>query len=227
VDGTLLLEMSVWNKHATIPRELTRWYVYFVEGFNAIIGGANIGIKFDPKVYARGGGTSNVLNLDTYSSFNVFRRENERFAFWNAHFNCYPGSIYRNHRFAMNTIGLLGRPSMSVCCCCGALSGADRMLAFENGLPSGPPQQCSENPQPGSSKEKGSGKASYPPVWFRVPLALFLGIGSNGVLAWGLVLSDDWRIGRVILCALGIAMMLAGLSLALTLGIPATWGWWI
>jgi hypothetical protein len=42
------------------------------------------------------------------------------------------------------------------------------------------PEQPSENPQSASDKDKTTSKPSYPPVWFRIPLASLFGFGANG-----------------------------------------------
>lgn len=85
------------------------------------------------------------------------------------------------------------------------------------------PHEPGEYPKPGRRQEQGSRSPSYPPVGTRVPLALFLGIGANPVLAWGILsLNSAW--GRA-LCVLGALMMSTGIGLMLALGVPATWDW--
>jgi hypothetical protein len=226
-DSSALLEMRIREKHATIPGETGGRHVYFIERFDTIIGAFEIRVKLYSKIDSSSGRSSYIFNMNNYRRLDAFGSEDDRLICWNANFYLYPWPVGGNQSLAIDAVCFRGRPSMSVCGTSGALCGLYRLRALENGSPSREPQQGRENPKPGSGNEKAGGKPSYPPVWFRIPLALFLGIGSNGVLAWGLSLSDDRHIGRAVLCALGIAMMLAGLSLALMLGIPATWGWWV
>jgi hypothetical protein len=106
-----------------------------------------------------------------------------------------------------------------------SLGGPDGRSSVSYGALSGSPHTPSREPQAASYDEQGSSKPSYPPVWRRIPLALILGFGSNGVLAWGLVYSDKSRLLGGLLCALGVGMMLSGGVLMFCLGIPSTWGW--
>jgi hypothetical protein len=225
-DPSLLAKVLLWKKYLSITcsRAFNLLNVHIT---NPSIGGDQIWKEFYFETYLSSWGPSNVCDLDLNGGFYVFARDDNRLSLDHIHINPNPWSISSNQRFAIYTICFLGGPSVSVCGGGGALGGLYRLRALQNGSPSREPQQGRENPKPGSGNEKSGGKPSYPPVWFRIPLALFLGIGSNGVLVWGLSLSDDRRIGRAVICALGIAMMLAGLSLALMLGIPATWGWWV
>lgn len=107
-----------------------------------------------------------------------------------------------------------------------SLSCANCFLSLDNGLSGGSIKTAGNDPKTSSGKKEHAGKPSYPPVWVRIPLALFLGIGSNGVLLWGLSLDERRWLSTAIVCLAAI-MMLAGLSLMFALGVRATWGWWI
>jgi hypothetical protein len=90
------------------------------------------------------------------------------------------------------------------------------------------PHVGSKNPQYGRGNEKADGTAGYPPVWTRIPLALAFGLGGPLLFGWGLWdLNDRRRRRRAVLCSLGVMAHIGGIALALSLGIPATWGWWI
>jgi hypothetical protein len=79
-----------------------------------------------------------------------------------------------------------------------------------------------------SAADYTTSNPSYPPVWIRIPLALMLGIGSNGVLAWGILNVNNKRdCWGATLIGVGVFMFVGGIGLMLTLGFPATWGWWV
>jgi len=88
-----------------------------------------------------------------------------------------------------------------------------------------PPQEASEKPQSRGSDEKRPGEPSSPPFG-RIPMALFLRLGSNGVLIWGLLNLDKHPIRGAGLCGLGVLMFISGIGLMLTLSFSTTWGWW-
>jgi hypothetical protein len=88
------------------------------------------------------------------------------------------------------------------------------------------PQERRENPKTACSDNQTASECGYPPVWIRIPLALVLGLGSNGVLTLGILSLNNDRIGRgAALVGLGTAMFLGGISLMLALAFPLTWGW--
>ena len=64
------------------------------------------------------------------------------------------------------------------------------------------------------------------PPFGRIPMALFLRLGSNGVLIWGLLNLDKHPIRGAGLCGLGVLMFIRGIGLMLTLSFSTTWGWW-
>jgi hypothetical protein len=84
-----------------------------------------------------------------------------------------------------------------------------------------PPQQRREYPQSTRNDEQAAGEPSGPPFW-RIPVALAAGLGSSGVLAFGLLNLDNKRrfLGAT-LAGLGIGMMICGLTLMYVLPIPA------
>lgn len=129
--------------------------------------------------------------------------------------NIGPGKLNTNGRFChdFRSLGASLRSGN------GGLSLVDSALSRT-------PHERRENPKTDGGEEQSARKPGYPPVWTRIPLALLLGLGSNAVLAWGLLNLDSKRraIGLA-LCVLGIFMMLFGGGLMFTLGIPATWGW--
>lgn len=95
-------------------------------------------------------------------------------------------------------------------------------------LTSSMPQKKCEYPQSSSGNKQKTGKSSHPPVWIRIPTALVLGFGSNGVLILGLLNFDYKR--RVLgsaLVGLAVLMFLGSGALMLALSIPATWDWWV
>jgi hypothetical protein len=101
--------------------------------------------------------------------------------------------------------------------------GSYCLLAVNYGSPSCSPKQSGEEPQSSGDKNKSAGKPSGPPVWTRVPLALFLGLGANGAMIIGLL--SERRMWRWLLCGAGVMMFISGMGLMLALGIPATWSW--
>lgn len=112
---------------------------------------------------------------------------------------------------------------------CGSIiSGHNSSLTVSYSFTGGLPEQSGKYPKPQGREEEGSGEASYPPVRTRVPLAVILGCGSNGILAWGLVRADAGRrVSGIALCCAAALMMVSGIGLMLALGVPATWGWWL
>ena len=64
-----------------------------------------------------------------------------------------------------------------------------RVLSIADQPPGRSPQQPSEYPKSAGDDNQTARKPGYPPVWIRIPLALVLGLGSNGVVAWGLLLT--------------------------------------
>ncbi len=103
-----------------------------------------------------------------------------------------------------------------------------RFLGIANGVSSLTPEQGGKQPQPSSKDGQRPGKPGYPPVWFRIPAALILGLGSNGVLVWGLIVWDDGRrIVGGLACAIALLMFVGGGTLMMLLAFPRTWGWWI
>jgi hypothetical protein len=108
------------------------------------------------------------------------------------------------------------------------LGSFDSIPAFINGAPGCQPHQCSKKPETSGSDEEPEGPKRYPPLATRIPLALVFGLGSNGVLVWGLL---TWEAGRrflgVVLCCLAVTMFLTGSGIALVSAFPATWEWWL
>jgi hypothetical protein len=88
------------------------------------------------------------------------------------------------------------------------------------------PHTPRNEPKPGGGQKQSAREASGPPLW-RIPIALIVGLGSNGVMFLGLNLNDERRVWRAALCSLATSMFLGGIGLMLTLGIPGTWGWWV
>jgi hypothetical protein len=87
------------------------------------------------------------------------------------------------------------------------------------------PQQPRINPEAGSGDKETKSKPGYPPVWVRIPAALILGLGSNGVMAMGLLNLDKRKHLGSALFITAIVMTLSSLFLCMSLGYPATWGW--
>lgn len=96
---------------------------------------------------------------------------------------------------------------------------------FDNGSDRAPPQQRGENPETTGRYNQETGEYRYPPVWTRIPLAMFLGLGSNGVMVWGLLTVDRRRSLGVALCILAVGMFFGGDCFLILLAFPATWGW--
>jgi hypothetical protein len=88
----------------------------------------------------------------------------------------------------------------------------------------GPPHKSREYPKTPGNKDQAQSSPDKPPLW----TACALGFGSTPMLIWRLLnLDNERRFWGAALSGLGIAMMLGGMLLALTLGVPATLGWWI
>lgn len=101
-------------------------------------------------------------------------------------------------------------------------------LGVADSTPSFTPKQAGKPPEARRSEEQQTSEPGYPPVWSRIPVALALGLGSNGVLAWGLLIWDGGRrlIGGVC-CLAAMLMFIGGAVLMVLLGVPATWSWWL
>ena len=102
-----------------------------------------------------------------------------------------------------------------------------RFFIFESAN-GGLPHQPRKYPETGRGEKQRTGEPSYPPVWVRIPVALIMGLGSNGIFILGALYLDNrgrwWRSAYMILAAL---TAIGGCGLMLSLGIPATWGWWL
>ena len=110
----------------------------------------------------------------------------------------------------------------------GSIGRNNGMLSISDSFSRCVPKQASEEPQASSGEKEHAGKYCQPPVWTRIPIALFLGLGSNGVLVVGLLTLDGrWRRWGVGLCIVAVTMFLGGGALLFSLAYPATWGWWI
>jgi hypothetical protein len=107
-----------------------------------------------------------------------------------------------------------------------------RPMARNKIIADGFPHSPRNYPKASSRDEQGAGESGGPPLGRppaekRIPLALALGLGSNFVMWWGLNLDDERRFCGAALRWLAVAMFLSGCGLMLTLGLPATWGWWV
>jgi hypothetical protein len=95
-------------------------------------------------------------------------------------------------------------------------------------LAANPPHESREYPKPPGHDNQRDRGPDHPPVWARIPLALLLGFGANGVLILGLLKLDNQRcFWGAALCGGALLMFFGGIGLALSLGFPATWGWWV
>jgi hypothetical protein len=162
------------------------------------------------------------LNLNLY----CLGSEGDGLPFRNFHVDSYPWPINGDQDLAIDLVSFRGGSGLRISGICTGLSRADRFLPLRDGSSRREPEQCRERPKASSSYEKRASPKSYPPLRTRLPLALGIGLGSNGVLIWGLLITEKgWRIRGVLLCILAVMMMLGGIGLALTIGIPSTWGW--
>jgi len=71
----------------------------------------------------------------------------------------------------------------------------ESLFSVDDGAARSPPQQCSEAPKPCSRDEQSGSPKRYPPLRTRMPLALLIGLGSNGVMVAGLLFSERNRFG--------------------------------
>jgi hypothetical protein len=108
------------------------------------------------------------------------------------------------------------------------LGGDDGLLPLNHGFPCCSVKGISSDPKSGRHNDESARFPRYPPVWIRVPTALVLGIGSNGIMLLGIWSFDSGRRRRgIILCGSAVAMFISGIGLMLLLAFPVTWGWWV
>lgn len=122
--------------------------------------------------------------IDVISSDGVYRRIGVQNPYRNI------GSKLPLCGFASNGHKICGFVGMPIGGGYGRVGGFYGPLTIVNCLSGGIPEQCSENPKTTSGDEKSACKPSYPPVWTRIPIALVLGLGANGVMIVGLLWLD-------------------------------------
>ncbi len=139
--------------------------------------------------------------------------------------NCFLHFINNGGRNIYKDMGSLqgGKRIGAVSCRVGTELGNLKGFFFvSDSFPCAGPEQPSENPKPRSRNEQKARENGGPPFW-RIPLALTLGLGANGAVIAG-VLSDR-RILGCLLCGLSISMFAGGAALLYSVPFPATWGW--
>ena len=111
-------------------------------------------------------------------------------------------------RGARGCSGLLVRSGRGGNCC------RDRFLSIGDSTSSGAPEERGKYPKPSSCHKQRAGELRYPPIWTRVPLALyFLLFGSNRLAAWLLNLDRKRPFRGVLPCYVPTTIFLAASGL--------------
>ena len=145
---------------------------------------------------------------------------------------CVSGSsagVSRSYRNSQGGSAVSGLPFRVGSCMFKRLSSDFQSSASVHYSPiGGLPKEEGRKPETKSRDKESTGKSGYPPVWIRIPVALFLGLGSNSLMAFGLGYLDGKRRRlRAAFIGAGIASFLSGCGLMLSLGFSVTWNWWI